>query len=552
MAQAISNPQSAPPVVHAMDIVAPFSARSLFWRPRYLKPSPILHHVPFLFWLMEMSRPACTVHLGLGQGVGYFALCQGVDKLNLDTRCFAVSGCEAQPTDAETQAGIVSHNQEFYSDFSHLEQKSLGHLRRRLGPGAVDLLVIEAPLDPGVLADFEEEWLPVMAPGGVMVLHGVDGWLAAAEGLSLIEGLQRRWPSVRLDGGEGLLLLLCGEEAPERLNRLAALKPGQPGYGDVHRVFQRLGRALHFEAECQVAQDRVRQSQAARQEALQALRVVEGQRAQINLELEELGAELALRTGERDQAEAERQATGRHLAALEDRHKTVVDGLKTALAEAEEKRDWLRGKLADSESARLAERAAADELKTALADTEQKRDWLRSKLADREGALEAERAAAEALRQALAEAERDGETLREKLTGSETARAAQDDRLSEVQAQFETERAAAEALRAERDAAQARVGETLRIMTERCEALAARAEETRRDLGEARWQIAQRFEELALLTRMLEQGRAEAETLAQELQALRGSTSWKMTGPVRRLRRIASGGAGERKSGGTA
>lgn len=541
MVQSISNPQSASPVGHAMDIVAPFSARSLFWRPRYLKPSPILSQVPFLFWLTEMARPSCAVYLAPGEGVGYFALCQAVDKLNLDTRCFAVSGSDAP--DAALQAGMVAHNEEFYGDFSFVETQSPGRLRRRLGTGAVDLLVIEAPLDLAMLTELEDDWLPAMAPGGAVVLHGLDGWLASAEGEALLEALQRHGPSVRLGGGQGLLLLLCGDEAPERLKRLAALMPGQQGYGDVHRVFQRLGRALHFEAEYRLAQDKVRQSQIAQEETAQALRAAESKSAQIGLELEELGAELALRTGERDQATADRQASDRHLSALDERHKAVAAELKTALAAAEEKRDWLRGKLSEGENV-----------------------------------LKAERAAAEALRQALAEVERDGEMLREKLSGSETARAAQDDRLSEVQTQLETERAAAEALRAERDAArdeiarleaerdsacgdvarleaerdaaQARVGETLRVMTERCEALASRAEEFRRDLGEARWQTAQRFEELALLTRLLEQSRAEAQTLEQELHALRGSTSWKMTGPVRRLRRIAGGGTQERGNGG--
>ena len=49
-----------------------------------------LEHAPFAFWLTAALRPRTVVELGVHRGFSYFAFCQAVQRLALDTRCFAV------------------------------------------------------------------------------------------------------------------------------------------------------------------------------------------------------------------------------------------------------------------------------------------------------------------------------------------------------------------------------------------------------------------------------------------------------------------------------
>ena len=73
------------------DGLQPLALRAMFWRPDFLADSPWLEHIPVAFWLVEAQRPRVIVELGPGDGTSYFAFCQAVDRLGLDTRCFAAA-----------------------------------------------------------------------------------------------------------------------------------------------------------------------------------------------------------------------------------------------------------------------------------------------------------------------------------------------------------------------------------------------------------------------------------------------------------------------------
>jgi Methyltransferase domain len=267
MTKIIPEPKAAMPVSQAMDIVTPFAAKSLFWRLQFLELTPFLHHVPFLFWLMETLRPACVVQFGLREGVSYFAACQAADKLGLDARCYGLSGYDAEGGQAVSQR-MLTHNGEQFSDMSRVSDADPALTLRRIPQGAVNLMVVDGDLSEFGLAALESDWLSVLADDGILLLHGLDTQFASGAARVFAERLIEMYPTITLDAGDGLLVVLCGNQPGDRLQQLADLQLGSHGYGEIHRVFSRLGEAMHFEAQSRVASGR---TAALRSELDQAL-----------------------------------------------------------------------------------------------------------------------------------------------------------------------------------------------------------------------------------------------------------------------------------------
>ena len=486
MARPVSQTQHAVPSVRVMDIVTPLSARSLFWRLRYLRPSPFLHHVPFLFWLMECLRPTCAVQLGLGQGVSYFAMCQGADKLNLAGRCFGLTAYEKGIVSDSPASELTTYHDQLYGDISRVVPGDPASVQRQLGPGAINLLVVDCDLNDRGLDALEAEWLHMMSEDGVMLLHGIDTRFATGPARLFVDQMIERHPTILMEGGEGLLAVLYGDNPVDKLQSLATLAVGDLGYGDVHLVFSRLGRALHFEAENQARTEKAQKNRVQFESMTRELSVTMQSREQLQQELEQLRGLLVARTAERDAVHEQLEAGDNKLVLAETRHQNEVKALHKQLAEVREARTRMATHLSDAE-AKLAECSAR--------------------------LTQVEEARAEA-----------------KLVSDAEAKLAEcSARLTQVE----------EA----RDVAEARAEANLRELTERCETAAMLAETTRKELGQARWQVQQRFEELAVLTRGLEEKQAQIRELEQLVETIRSSVSWKVTGPARRLRRLTMAGA---------
>lgn len=240
----ITHPAQSVPHSPTLEIVTPLAARTLFWRARYLKKSSFLHHLPFLFWLIETCRPTSIVELGVGDGVSYFAACQAVDKLGLDAYCQGIDRWEEK--DANLDA-VREHNAEQYGNFSRLIAGDVHEVVRRFSDGSIDLLHVDVEVEGSVLDSLSHDWTRKLSPHGVILLHGVTTRFTEGHAKAFLSNLAASYPHVLLEGGDGLVAILYGSERNDRLSKLANLKFGMSGYSEVHQVFSRLGATHHFE-----------------------------------------------------------------------------------------------------------------------------------------------------------------------------------------------------------------------------------------------------------------------------------------------------------------
>ncbi|WP_205518751.1 hypothetical protein [Pseudotabrizicola algicola] len=485
MAQELMQASQTAPHVAGFDVVTPLSSRTLFWRPRYLRDGASLHHLPFLFWLVDTLRPKSFVSLGGGDGVVHFALCQAAEKLDLDARGYSFGPWGTESGSVPTD--LARYNSETYPDGSRLSPSDPAQAAGSFPAGTVDLLSVqlgdhaEAGAAEARVRDWiDRDWSHRMSARGVMVFHGVNAALEQGGDEGFLARLKGLHPTFHLDTGEGLLVVLRGAQPEDRLARLCKMAIGDPGYAAVLHVFGRLGSAAHAEMSArhenlraeelqqrlEKAEQTLSQSRAAGEETRAAL-------ARLNEAYDERNRQIAVIQGKM----LDLQVKQGDMAAAAEALSTELAESKANLAAAAAR----EAELAVLVDKRTAELAALDALRADLETAQNKQTWLR-KERERLQAEEAE------LRRALDSAAKEAQ-----------------ERKSEAEARTQAARAEAEAH-----------AETIATLTRQLEQSHAEAEARTQA---ARAEAEEHADTIASLTRQLEQSHAEAEARTQAARA---------------------------------
>lgn len=151
-----------------------FLSPASFWLPEFIHETGWERHIPFAFYLTDVLRPRTIVELGVCTGLSYFAFCQAVAWLRLDTQTTGVDNWGGD------QGGYFYDGDDVYrqvSDyngrypFSRLIRANFSDAVSAFDDESIDLLHIDGDhLYESVYADFRN-YRPKLSADAIVLFH---------------------------------------------------------------------------------------------------------------------------------------------------------------------------------------------------------------------------------------------------------------------------------------------------------------------------------------------------------------------------------------------
>ena len=390
-------------LVRSQDDVAAILRASIspvsFWAPEQIGPQPAwLEHAPFGFWLIESLRPRLLVELGTHGGYSYFAFCQAVQRLGLDTRCYAVdtwTGDEhAGIYGEEVYERVWGRNETLYAAFSTLIRSTFDAALSHFHDATIDLLHIDGRhFYEDVKHDFEN-WRPKLSERSVIVFHDTNVRDRGFGVFKLWQELRDQYPHFEFVHGHGLGVLGIGSETPAAMRALFAMTADAGATEMIRNAYGRLGLTMSLQLQAERRHIELTQAGAAvshaehalqtRSEELQRLSsnlaAAEQHASELSREVDARAQQLDLRAGELSSAQALTQDLTATVAKLSRELEHAQQSLLGSQAETSRVNDELemsRSEFARAKAAFLdGERMAQNEI-----------EILRDRLVDAEAAL---------------------------------------------------------------------------------------------------------------------------------------------------------------------
>ena len=147
-------------------------------QPLILPAGDWIGHIPFACALIETLKPKTIVELGTYSGSSFFAFCQAVKELGLDTKCYGIDMWEGDVHMGEFKDSVYNN----VHDYKNEHYPSATFIRKFFDDavagfedGSIDLLHIDGTHTYEAVSNDFVTWLPVAGvqerarnlPGGV-------------------------------------------------------------------------------------------------------------------------------------------------------------------------------------------------------------------------------------------------------------------------------------------------------------------------------------------------------------------------------------------------
>jgi septal ring factor EnvC (AmiA/AmiB activator)/glycosyltransferase involved in cell wall biosynthesis len=478
-------------------------------------------HIPFAFWLVQAHRPAIFVELGTFRGTSYFSFCQAVAALRLPTRCFAVDTWQGDSHtgfyDESVFGRVNACNELKYAGFSRLVRSSFDEALPHFLDGSIDLLHIDGLHTYEACRHDFESWLPKLSPRAIVLFHDTNVRERGFGVHQLWVELAARYPHFEFLHEHGLGVLGVGAELDPPLRELFAAADDAALTCEVRSTFWRFASAVQAKIDLKTSGE-----ERARLETLVGVTIGECEAEVSRLTAELAGLRSALEEKERQAAEltaqfaaARSEKAGLGMELAEARSETAQ--LDKTLAEARSKTAQLDKTLAEAHSEKAQLESALAEARSETTQLESALAEARSETAQRDSALAEARSETAQLESMLAEAR--SETAQRDSALAEAR--GETTQLESTLAEARSEKAQLESALAAARSENAGLNDTLatarQVGTDQQAALHAKAAELAAVRSRGEW--------------------AEAAFAAarKELDAVRRSTSWRFTQPLRQI-----------------
>jgi GT2 family glycosyltransferase/glycosyltransferase involved in cell wall biosynthesis len=362
-----------------------------FWYPDFLASSAWLDHAPFAFFITSILRPHILVELGTHGGYSYFAFCQAVKALGLNTRSYAIDTWKGDDHAGfygeEVFVGVRDYNDRHYATFSRLVRSTFDQALSHFPDASVDLLHIDGRhFYEDVKHDFES-WRPKLSDRSIVLLHDTNVREKDFGVFNLWLELASHYPSFEFLHGHGLGVLGYGANLTQEVTAFFAAANDSNIRREVREAYSRLGAAVKADFEAAKVQKRLKaklKAQAVRSTGLAArleTRDAEAKDLTAKLQAQETATSHLEASLERRDAEAKdltaklraQEAATSHLeASLERRDAEAKDltaklqAKKTELQELKASLKASAGRLEDVATKLRLEKTAARDLEARL------------------------------------------------------------------------------------------------------------------------------------------------------------------------------------------
>lgn len=218
-------------------------------KPRYLSPvSAWVEHIPFAFAAIELLQPATLVELGTHLGDSYFAFCQAIDQLQLNTRAAAVDTWigddQAGQYDPKVVEALHQYHDPLYGRFSRLLQCTFDEAADVFPAESIDLLHIDGlHTYEAVRHDFET-WIPKLSQKAVVLFHDTQVRTADFGVHQFWAEISPKYLSFEFTHGYGLGILITGEKLRGKFPAFISWARRSPDL--VRSLFSSLGRRIQL------------------------------------------------------------------------------------------------------------------------------------------------------------------------------------------------------------------------------------------------------------------------------------------------------------------
>ncbi len=223
----------------------------MFKKPeRLVEPYSWIEHIPFAFFLIEVSKPKLIVELGVYSGNSYNAFCQAIKYLNFDGKIFGIDTWKGDKHagfyDESIYKDLKRYQEHKYADFSSLLKMTFDEGLDYFSNNSIDLLHIDGLHTYEAVKHDLDSWLPKMSKHGIIIMHdtcvrekGFGVW-------KLWEEVSKKYMNIEFSHGHGLGVLFLGKSLN---NRLASLPSDNGKVRYLKSLFKFLGEKLKLSVE---------------------------------------------------------------------------------------------------------------------------------------------------------------------------------------------------------------------------------------------------------------------------------------------------------------